>query len=231
MPKKPGSPEASTTPPVSTSSRSVASRSLPSTTCCLPGASCCSTARPPATTLAASSSGSVPGGTAPPETPRTWISGTFLVLARRAETPVAMAVVRVVDVRLAGARAAAQRGADEHERLRRDLLLADARADLVQSAAEHDLVRPARLVDDRGGRVGRVAAVDQVLLELARAADREEQRHRRAVRGHRLQLLVGRHRGPLRAAGDDQRLAHVGDRQLLPEARGRGGERGHARDD
>src|SRR4051794_38084133 len=187
MPKNPGSPEASTHtgPGSAASSRSVASRSAPRTTRRAPaGASVSTTARPPATTAAFASSGSLPGGTRPSITPRTAISGTAVAIGAP-ERPVAVAVARVVDVRAPRVGRCAQGGADEHERLGRDAGGADLLAQRAERAADDDLVRPRRLVDDRAGRLRGVAAREQIGLQLARPAHGEEERHRRAVRGHR----------------------------------------------
>src|SRR5919202_155128 len=114
----------------------------------------------------------------------------------------------------------------EDERLAREARLPDAALELRKRALDHELVWPARLVDDGARRIRRVAALEELLLQGARAGGGEEDRHRRPVRGEAPYVLSLWHRGAARPAGQDHRRGDLGHRELPPDGRRSGPERG-----
>src|SRR5215218_3803407 len=135
--------------------------------------------------------------------------------------------VRAVQVR--ARTLSAEPRSDQDERLAREARLPDAIGELFEAALVRHLVRPARLVDDRTRSVGCVAALEQLLLQRARAGGGEEDRHRRPVRGETPYVLTLRHRGAAGPAGQDHRLGDLRHGQLPPDGRSRGAKRGDAR--
>ena len=102
----------------------------------------------------------------------------------------------------------------------------------VESGADDQLVRPGHLVGDHARGVWRVAALEQLLLQLAGPGGRQEQRHRGAVPGELSDLLPRRHRRLAAAEpGQDHRLGNLRDGQLTLDGGGYRGEAGHAGDD
>src|ERR687894_2604407 len=125
--------------------------------------------------------------------------------------------VRAVQV---GARPARREaGADQDERLPLYARLPDAVGELLQRAPDDLLVRPARLVDDRARGVRGVAALEELLLQGARAGRGEEDRHRRPVSGKAPYIFAPRHRGAAGPARQDYRLRDLGYGQLPPDGR------------
>src|SRR5215210_5206469 len=89
--------------------------------------------------------------------------------------------VRTVQVRARPARREA--GTHEDERLPLYASFSDAVGELLQRTTDDPLVGPARPVDDRARCVRGVAALEELLLQGARARGGEEDRHRRPVGG------------------------------------------------
>ena len=129
----------------------------------------------------------------------------------------------VVQVR-AGA-AGGQRRPDEEQRVLPEPVRLDGVGERPDGAVDDQLVRPGRLVGDDDGGLGRVAAAEQLGLQLPGAGRGQEQRHRRAVPRELDHLLARRHRGLAAAEpGEDDRLRDLGNRQLPPDQRRDGGE-------
>src|SRR5919199_2539041 len=133
---------------------------------------------------------------------------------------------RAVEVRARPARSESR--THEDERLPREARLPDAASELLKRTLDHELVWPARLVDDGARRIRRVAALEELLLQGARAGGGEEDRHRRPVRGEAPYVLSLWHRGAARPAGSGHRTGDLGHRELPPDGRRSGPERGDA---
>src|SRR5215212_5229715 len=94
---------------------------------------------------------------------------------------------------------------DEDERLPGEARLPDAVGELCERALDDNLVGPARFVDDSARGVGRVAALQQLVLQGARAGRREEDRHGRPVGSEALYALARWHWCAACPAGQDDR--------------------------
>src|ERR687893_2951408 len=158
------------------------------------------------------------GGMVGSRSPR--LGGIGLLLAEH------VGEVRAVQV---GARPALREaGTHQDERVPLYARLPDAVGELLQRAPDGLLVRPARLVDDRARGIRGVAALEELLLQGARAGGGEEDRHRRPVGGKAPYIFTPRHRGAAGPARQDYRLRDLGYGQLPPDGRRRGPQRGDA---
>src|SRR5215207_49419 len=118
----------------------------------------------------------------------------------------------------------------EDESLPRESRLSHAVGELIQWALDDLLVRPACPVHDSARGLGRVPALQKILLQKARFPRRQENGHRRAVGGEGPYVLAFRHRGAACAAREDHGLRHLRDGELAPDGRCRrpeGGDTGH----
>ena len=106
----------------------------------------------------------------------------------------------------------------------------DLGARIVASVRAHDLlVGPGRAMDHDRGAVG-AAHRRELAHDRGEVVDRQMDRERRPGRGEGGERLARRHRrGAHRGPGQDHRLRDAGQRQLLAERRGGGGEGRHAR--
>ena len=232
MPKKPGSPEASThdAAGLAASSRQRRVEVLAEHDVrAAGGASAASTARPPATTLAAASSGSVPGGTragrTTPEDVRSQArasctsgrggraggSGGRSRGRRRASGPAGAAAPSAGPTSTSACVViCAPRGC--------------ASPSSRQRAADHDLVRPARPVDD-GARRRRARSRPSIRSACSSRGRRTERKSAIVVPWRGERRAAPRWAASRCAVARRVRISDwrdVGDRQLLPE-RGRGG--------
>src|SRR5215211_2742230 len=95
--------------------------------------------------------------------------------------------------------------------------LPDAVGEFLEETLDDQLIRPAGPVDHGARCSRRVSALDELLLQSARACGGEEDRHRRPVRSETLYVLPLRHRGAAGPARQDHRLRDLWYCQLSPK--------------
>src|SRR5215212_5951228 len=95
---------------------------------------------------------------------------------------------------------------DQYQRLPGETGLPDSVGEVFQAALDDFFVGPARPVDHGARSLGRVAALQEFLLQDARLRCGEEDRHGRPVLREAPYFLALRHRGAARAASQDHGL-------------------------
>ena len=99
---------------------------------------------------------------------------------------------------------------------------------VLERAAQDQLVGPGGAVDDGCGAV-LAQDRDQLAADAGEVVDREVDRQRGAGAGEGGEVLALRHgRGAHRGSGQDDGLRDLGERELQPQAGGRGSEGGDA---
>src|SRR5919107_4960152 len=97
-------------------------------------------------------------------------------------------------------------GTDQYQRLPGKSCLPHPVGEVFEAALDDFFVGPARPVDHGTRGLGSVAALQEFFLQGTRPGGGEEDRHRRPVPGEALYVLALRHRGAIRAAGQDHGL-------------------------